>query len=449
MNTTTFAGAPGGAIPHLATHDDDALFRKITWRLMPLLFTCFIFNYLARTNVGYAQLHMKDQLGFGDAVFGLGAGIFFLGYALFEIPSNLLLSKIGVRASLLRIMALWGLTSAATIFVTTPTQYYVMRFLLGVFEAGFLPGILFYLTLWYPSGRRAQPTAFFLMGAGAAPIIAGPIAGLAMTYLDGLWSVKGWQWLFLVEGLPSVLLGVVAYFWLTNIPAQASWLTKAEQLRAQQLLEQDQADHGAAERQTFGAALRDGRIWLLGAMVFLVVMGVFALSFWQPLMLKSMGLTVLQIGFYSVIPATVGIVCAIIIGRNSDRTLERRWHFAISAITGAIGLVLTTLFMHDALMAIICLTVASAGISSALTLLWAVPGTFLSKSAAATGIALIATVGSSAGVVAPVMVGYIKTATGGFTFSLYILSGALVLSALLMLLALPRSAFAGKRIAAR
>lgn len=449
MRTTTSVGATDGTLPRTAVMVDDALFSKISWRLMPLLFTCFVFNYLARTNVGYAQLHMNQQLSFSDAVFGLGAGAFFIGYALFEVPSNLLLNKIGVRASLLRIMTLWGLTSAATIFVTTPAQYYAMRFLLGVFEAGFLPGILFYLTLWYPSGRRAQPTALFLMGAGAAPILAGPIAGLAMTYLDGVFSVSGWQWLFLVEGLPSVLLGVIAYFWLTNTPAQATWLTDAERLRTQQMLAEDQVAHTTSEHQTFGTALRDGRIWLLGAMVFLVVLGVFALSFWQPIILKSMGLTVLQIGFAAVIPASTGILAAILVGRHSDRTLERRWHFAIPAVIGATGLVLTTLFMHDPVMAILCLSLAAAGISSALTILWAVPGTFMTKSAAATGIAVIATVGSSAGAVAPIMVGYVKTVTGGFSLSLYILGGALVLAALLMLFALPKSALPSTHAAAR
>lgn len=228
MNTATLAGSPTGAPHEMAARADDALFRKITWRLIPLLFACYVLNYLDRTNVGYAQLQMKDQLGFSDAIFGLGAGIFFVGYALFEIPSNLMLARIGVRATLLRIMALWGLTSAAMMFVSTPTQFYVLRFLIGVFEAGFAPGVLFYLTLWYPSRRRAQVTALFFMAYGAAPIVAGPIAGLTMTYLDGALSLRGWQWLFLLEGLPSVLLGIAAFLWLSNSPADAPWLSGAE-----------------------------------------------------------------------------------------------------------------------------------------------------------------------------------------------------------------------------
>ncbi|MDP3654832.1 MAG: MFS transporter [Rhodoferax sp.] len=431
MNPTPLAGA---------ARTDDALFRRITWRLVPLLFACYVFNYLDRTNVGYAQLQMKDQLGFGDAVFGLGAGIFFIGYALFEIPSNWLMARIGMRTTLLRIMGLWGLASAAMLFVSTPLQFYTLRFLIGVFEAGFAPGVLYYLTLWFPSHRRAQVTALFFMGYSAAPIVAGPIAGLTMTYLNGVGSLQGWQWLFLLEGLPSVLLGIAAFFWLSDTPAQADWLTGEEKLRVQQTLDEDQKICGASTRGPAASAWRDGRVWLLGLMSFLVILGIYALSFWQPTLMQTMGLSVLEIGFYSVIPAVVGIAATLVIGRHSDRVRERRWHFAITAALGALGLSLTTVFMHNAPLAVACLALASAGISSAFAILWTVPGTLLSKPAAATGIALITTLGGCAGVVAPVLVGYLKAATGNFTLSLYLLSGALLLSALLMLFALPHPA---------
>lgn len=440
MNTATLERAGPRPPAAAATPEDSALFRKITWRLMPLLCACYVLNYLDRTNVGYAQLQMKEQLGFSDAVFGLGAGIFFLGYAVFEIPSNLMLARIGVRATLLRIMGLWGLASAAMMFATTPTQFYVLRFLIGVFEAGFAPGVLFYLTLWFPSHRRAQATALFFMAFGAAPIVAGPVAALTMTYLDGVFTLHGWQWLFLLEGLPSVLMGIAAFVWLANGPEQANWLSPAERQRLARLLSEDQAAHGAAERHTFGAAMRDGRVWLIGFMSFLIILGIYALSFWQPTLLRSMGLSVLQIGFYAVIPAVAGIAANIAIGRHSDRHRERRWHFALSALVGAAGLALTTLFMQNAVAAVLCLALASVGISGAFTVLWSVPGGFMTKQAAAAGIALISTIGGSAGLVAPMMVGALKTLTGGFTASLYVLSGALVLSALLMLVALPASA---------
>lgn len=442
MNTATYdahdaaAAAPGAVAAQASA--TDAVYRKISWRLIPLLFVCYIFNYLDRTNIGYAQLQMKTDLGFGDAVFGLGAGVFFIGYALFEIPSNMLLARVGVRVTLLRIMALWGLASAAMMFVTTPTQFYVLRFLVGVFEAGFAPGVLFYLTLWLPAHRRARATALFFMAYGAAPIVAGPLAGLTMTYLDGALSLRGWQWLFVVEGVPCVLLGVLAWRWLSNRPDDAPWLTPEEKAQVRRDLAQEQAARGDAKQASFSSALRNRQVWLLGFISFLVILGIYAMSFWQPTLLQSMGLSVLQIGFYSVVPAVLGIVATLVVARHSDRTQERRWHFAVGAVLGAVGLSLTTLFMHSPWAAVACLSLSAMGVSSAFAVLWAVPATLLAKDAAAMGIALITTLGSMAGVVAPVMVGAIKTATGGFSLSLYLLSGALVLAAALMVTVGPR-----------
>lgn len=442
MQSTT-PPTTGPADHSAAAQPDDALFRTITWRLVPLLFVCYVFNYLDRTNVGYAQLQMRDQLGFGDAVFGLGAGIFFLGYALFEVPSNLLLARVGIRRTLLRIMALWGLASAAMAWVSTPTQFYVLRFLVGVFEAGFAPGVLFYLTLWFPARRRAEVTALFFMAFAAAPIVAGPVAGLVMTYLDGALGWRGWQWLFLLEGLPTVLLGVAAWAWLPDSPAQAAWLSAPQRQRLQRLLDADQAP-GAADDDV-GRTLRDGRVWLLGFMAFLVVMAVYALTFWKPTLLTSMGLSVLQVGLLSAIPATVGVASMVWVGRRSDRMHERRWHFALPALGGAVGLVLTALATHSVALALLGLSLATAGLSAAFTVLWAVPGGFLSRRAAAAGIALISTISACGGLVAPLMVGVVRTATGGFALSLYLLAGALVLAALLMRFALPASALPAQR----
>jgi len=443
MNTATTLTHPSGAgavrDTAIRPADDDALYRKVSWRLIPLLCVCYIFNHLDRNNVAFAQLQLKDQLGFSDSIFGLGAAIFFVGYALFEVPSNLLMAHIGARATLLRIMVLWGAVSTATMFVATPMQFYVARFLLGVFEAGFAPGVLFYLTLWYPSQRRAQINGLFFTASAAAPILAGPIAGLTMTYLDGSGGLRGWQWLFLIEGLPSVLLGFVAYRWLTNRPTEAHWLAASEQRRLTDALHTEHASGQATGRQhhqRFSAALRDPRVWLLSLVSFLIVAGIYALVFWQPTMLKSMGLSTLQIGFYSVVPALFGVASMLLVGRRSDRTHERRWHYTISAAVGAAGLSLTTRFMHDPVAAIACLSLAAAGISAAFAIFWAVPGSFLADKAAAGGIALISTLAGCGGVVAPMLVGAIKSATGGFTVSLYVLSGALVVSAPLLWLAL-------------
>lgn len=414
--------------------DEAALFHRIGWRLLPVLCLCYVFNYLDRTNVGYAQLQIKEQLAFSDAVFGLGASLFFVGYAVFEVPSNLLLARIGVRATLLRILCLWGLASAAMMFVRTPTQFYALRFLIGVFEAGFAPGVLYYLTLWFPRRRLAQATALFFMAFSVAPILAGPMAGAIMTYLDGAAGLRGWQWLYLLEGIPCVLLGIVAFRTLPDRPAEAAWLHEADKARLQALLRADSPAPPADPHSGLGAAMRDARVWVLGFVSFLLILGIYALAFWQPTMLKGMGLTVMQVGLYAIVPATTGVIASLLVGRHSDRTGERRWHFAAGALAGAAGLMLTTRFQHDALPAILCLALAAAGTSSAFTVLWSMPGSLLSGRSAAAGIAIVSTVGGSAGMVAPVAVGAIKAATGGFTLSLLLLSSALVLAALIFVL---------------
>ncbi|WP_439668926.1 Major facilitator superfamily protein [Cupriavidus necator] len=411
---------------------DDLLFRKISWRLLPVLCLCYVFNYLDRTNVGYAQLQMKEHLALSDAVFGIGASIFFVGYALFEVPSNMLLARIGVRATLLRIMGLWGLASAAMMFVATPTQFYILRFLVGVFEAGFAPGVLYYLTLWFPRRRLAQATALFFMAFSLAPIVAGPTAGAIMTWLDGARGMRGWQWLFVLEGIPCVLLGIMAFATLPDRPEQAGWLDDAERDRIAHLLRADaptSTTHGGGGVR---AAIRDARVWVLGFVSFLVILGIYALAFWKPTLLKGMGLSIMQVGLVATIPAACGVAASLLIGRHSDRTGERRWHFAIAALVAAVGLMLTTLFPKDPLPAILCLTLVSIGTSSAFTVLWSMPGGVLTGQRAAAGIAIISTVGGSAGMVAPAAVGAIKAATGSFTLSLYLLSLALVLAAVIL-----------------
>jgi len=402
--------------------DESRLFRKVSWRILPVLCACYVFSFLDRTNVGYAQLQMRDELGFSDAVFGVGVSVFFIGYALFEVPSNMLLSRIGVRKTLLRILILWGLASAAMIFVQTPTQFYFVRFLVGVFEAGFVPGVLYYLTLWYPKRRIAQATAIFYMSYTLAPILAGPAAGAIMTWLDGALQLRGWQWLYLLEGLPCLPLGIVAYLLLSESPKEARWLTERERSELARMLSYDRAGHGHAHMRD---AFFDARVWMLGLIVFLVVFGVFALSFWQPTLLKGMGLTVMQVGFAATIPALFGVTAAILVGRHSDKTSERRWHFAGAAMVGAVGMLCASLFSRDPIMTIVCLTLASIGMSSAYAVFWAMPASILSGPSAAAGIAVITTIGSSAGAVAPLLVGTLKTLTGGFTASLYVLSAAL------------------------
>ena len=423
----------------------DALYAKVTWRLLPLLCVCYVFNYMDRTNIGFAQLQMKDQLAFSDAVFGLGAGVFFVSYALSEVPSNMLLTKWGVRKTLLRIMGLWGLASACMMFVSTPTQFYILRFLLGAFEAGFVPGVLYYLTLWYPSHRRAQVTALFFAAYVMAPMFSGPLAGVILAYLDGVQGLKGWQWLFLVEGIPSVLLGLACYLYLDDRPAEAKWLTDAEKNRLIGTIEADLAGHDDGHHHTLVDALRDWRVWFLGVVYFLCVLGSYALSFWQPTILRGMGLSYLEIGFASAVPPIVSIVFMLLVGRSSDRTGERRWHFAGAACMGAVGLAATTLFTQNPVGAVLCLAIGHAGIASCIPIFWTVPGTFLSKTAAAGGIALISTIGVTAGVVAPSMVAYTKALTGEFSYALYIMGAGLLLGGIFILVGVSKQMLAGSQ----
>lgn len=413
------------------TDSDNNLFRKITWRIFPILWLGYFFNYLDRTNIAYAQLQMKGQLGFSDAVFGLGASIVFVGLIAFEIPSNILLARIGIRKTLFRIMMLWGVCSAAMCFVKTPTEFYVLRFLIGMFEAGLAPGVLYYLTLWYPNQRRGQPAALFYTAPSFARIVSGPLAGVFMTYLNGAGNLQGWQWMFIMEGLPCVILAIAAYTFLADSPDKAHWLNHEERFRAQQLILDDSAAHQTHDRQNLLAVMRDPRLWVLSFVGFLMLIALFGLTFWQPTLLKGMGLTVMQVGMYSVLPALCGVVASIFVAKHSDATGERCWHFTLSAVVAAVGLLLTAFFPTNVISTLLCLCLAWAGMNSAYSLLWALPGRIFSGKVAATGIGIITVIQGSAGIAGPYGIALIKVATGGFAVSLYIMSGLLIASALL------------------
>lgn len=437
MQIATHPDSPP-ATQSAATQSDDVLFKRIAWRLMPILFIGYLINYLDRTNVGYAQLQMREVLAFSDAVFGLGAAAFFVGYMLFEIPSNLLLVRIGIKKTMLRIMLLWGLASMATMLVTTPTHFYAVRFLVGVFEAGFAPGVLYYLTLWFPANRRARANALFLMGFAVAPIVAGPIAGVVLTYMDGLGGLQGWQWLFVVEGIPALVLAFVCWRWLDNTPADAAWLSATERTHVATVLHEDA--HHAGKPTRWYDGLDQPRAWGLGSVAFLLVCSIYAMTFWQPTLLKGMGLSLMQVGLAAVIPATASVIAALWLGGRSDRLRERRWHFSACALAGAAGLALTAFSTHDVVAAVLSLTLATAGLSAAMTILWATPGEILPRSSLAAAIALITTMNSFSGVVAPLLVAKVREASGGFTVSLLILASGLVLAAALFHVVLGRNA---------
>src|ERR1700741_168967 len=317
----------------------ESVYSKVSRRLIPLLLIAYMIAFLDRINIGYAQLQMKQTLPFGDAVYGLGAGIFFLGYFLFEVPSNLLLERIGARKTLLRIMVLWGITAASMMFVSTPTQFYIARFLLGVFEAGFFPGVILYFTYWFPSVRRGQVIAIFMSATTIVSVIAGPLCGATLKYLDGVSGLAGWQWLFIVQGLPAAVLGVIIYLYLQDRPADAQWLTPAEKDLLNHNLTHDTKNIAGEAEGGVWKMLRDWRVYVLSLVYFLLLGATYTMVFWLPTLIQSWGVKgLLLLGVYAAIPNASCVVGMILIGRSSDKHRERRWHFAICVAIGAIGL---------------------------------------------------------------------------------------------------------------
>ena len=428
---------PQPAGPGRAAADDhvEAVYSKVSWRIMPLLLICYLIAYLDRINIGYAQLQMKQTLPFSDAAYGLGAGIFFIGYFLFEVPSTLMLERIGARKTLLRIMFCWGVVAAAMMFVTTPTQFYVLRFLLGAFEAGFFPGIILYLTFWYPPARRGQIIAIFMTATTVAAVIAGPLSGGIMKWMNGINGWHGWQWLFLVQGLPASVLGIVCFFYLQDKPEQADWLNASEKQVLRDHLDHDKSLVAGAAHGSFWQMLRDPKVYTLALVYFLLLGATYTMVFWAPTLIKSWGISDLfMIGIYSAIPNLFGVIGMVLIGRSSDRMKERRWHFMACVLIAAVGLGITTVTQGNFIASLAGLSFAVIGIASATPLFFTVTTEYLSKAAAAGGIALISSLGNLGAAVSPVVTGAINTATGSAVYSmylvmaLYLLSGALLLA---------------------
>jgi len=421
-----------------AARDDhvESVYSKVGWRIMPLLVICYIIAFLDRINIGYAQLQMKQTLPFSDTVYGLGAGIFFIGYFLFEVPSNLMLEKIGARKTLLRIMFCWGVVAAGMMFVQTPTQFYVMRFLLGAFEAGFFPGVILYLTFWYPPARRGQMIAIFMTATSLASIIAGPLCGAILKWMDGVNGWHGWQWLFLVQGLPASVLGIVAYLYLQDKPEDAHWLDAGEKKVLRDHLEHDQGLIAGASHTSMWQMLKDPKVYTLALVYFLLLGATYTMIFWLPTLIKSWGIADLfMIGIYAAIPSLFGVVAMVLIGRSSDRRKERRWHFAVCVALAAVGLAITIVTQGNFLGSMIGLCIATVGLTSATPLFFAATSEYLPKAAAAGGIALISSLGNLGGAVSPSITGAINTATGNPANSMYlviawyVVAGAIMLSA--------------------
>lgn len=423
--------------PALENPAHKAVFSKIDWRIIPLLLVAYMVAYLDRINVGYAQLQMKQTLPFGDAVYGFGAGIFFIGYFLFEVPSNLILEKIGARKTLLRIMVLWGLAACAMMFVSTPFQFYMVRFLLGVFEAGFFPGVILYFTYWYPSVRRGQVIAIFMSATTIVSVIAGPLCGFILKYFDGLSGLHGWQWLFLVQGAPAVILGVLVFVLLEDKPAQAAWLSQEDKAVLVDAFQHDVKDVEGEAEGTFWQMLRDPKAYALALVYFLLLGATYTMVFWLPTLIHSWGVKDLfLVGIYSGIPNAAGVIGMILIGRHSDTGHERRWHFAACVAIAALGLFVTTLLQGNLVGSILALAFAVIGIASATPLFFALTSEYLSAGAAAGGLAFISSLGNLGPAVSPSINGFILRTTGDniysmyFVMALYLLSGALLLLAI-------------------
>lgn len=410
---------------------EDATYRKVSWRLVPFLLLCYVVAYLDRVNVGFAKLQMLSDLQFSETIYGLGAGIFFIGYFLFEVPSNVILHKVGARIWIARIMITWGLISASMMFVTTPTMFYVLRFLLGIAEAGFFPGIILYLTYWYPAARRGRTTTYFMTAIALSGVIGGPLSGWIMQAFDGHNGWAGWQWMFLVEGVPSILVGIWVLLYLDDRIAHAKWLTTEEKsLLERNIANENQHKEDPPVRQV----LSSPRVWLMSAIYFSFVMGLYGVSFWLPTIIKQTGVKgALDVGLLTAIPYGCAVIGMVLVAYSADRRGERRWHIAMPALLGAVGLVLSVQWHGNTAMAMVALTMATIGILTTLPLFWSLPTAFLAGTGAAAGIALINSLGNLAGFISPYAVGWLKDMTQSTDSGMYLLAVCLVVGAALTL----------------
>ncbi|MGW3627107.1 MFS transporter [Streptomyces sp. NPDC000880] len=411
----------------------ERIYRKVSWRLFPLIIVCYFLAFLDRTNVGIAKLQMNDELGLSDAAFGLGAGLFFIGYVLFEVPSNLYMHKIGAKKTISRIMVLWGIVSACFMFVENPAEFYALRLLLGACEAGFFPGVILYLTYWFPSDMRARAIGIFILAQPVSGLVGAPLGGWILGSFDHVGGLSGWQWLFLIEGIPSIILGIAVIWLLTDTPQEAKWLTEREkglvlgEVKRDRELKKSFASHSLSE------LVRDKYMILLVALVFAQSMGLYGLSFWLPTLVKNAGVDgTLMTGVVTAAPYACGIIAMIFVSRSSDRRHERKWHLSVPFCVTAAGISTSAALGGSSTIAsIAALCVAGAGAYTVAALCWNVPPAFFTGVAAAAGIAGINALGNLGGFVSPYLIGLSQTLSGGTALGFYILSGVLVVGAIL------------------
>lgn len=431
MEENRIAYAPSNLITE--TEFENNLYRKVAFKIIPFLMVCYIAAYLDRVNVGFAKLHMLDALQFSEAVYGLGAGIFFVGYFLFEVPSNLLMHKIGAKKTIARIMVLWAIISAAMAFVQTPTQFYIARFLLGAAEAGFYPAVILYLTYWFPSNRRGKITAIFMTAVPLAGILGGPLSGWIMQDMHNMHGFQGWQWMFILEAIPSLILGFLVFRLLNDKIQDAKWLNEQEKqyLNEKIILEKK----SQTEHVSLFSLLKDKRVIHMALICYCTVSSLSGLSFWLPSVIKSTGVSsVLHIGLLTAIPYIFAVISMILVCGHSDKTGERRWHMIIPFLVGGVGLTLSTFFGHNPTLAIAMLSVAAAGTMVCSPLFWSLPTAFLNGRSAAAGIAGINSFAGLAAFFSPFIIGWIKQITGSTDIGMYFLASFTVIGAVLVYL---------------
>ncbi|PLZ03518.1 MFS transporter [Burkholderia sp. WAC0059] len=407
---------------------------KLTWRILPFVMLLYFVSFLDRVNVGFAAFSMNHALGLTPAMFGLGGGIFFIGYFLFEVPSNLILNRVGARIWIARVMVTWGLVSAASAFVTGPTSFYALRFLLGVAEAGFFPGVILYLSQWFPTRQRAMAAAVFMAAAPLSSALGSPVSGAVME-LPRLLGLANWQWLFVIEAVPALLLGFAVLKVLIDRPEQAKWLEPDEREWLLATLREESRARDAHAGHVAGAlrALADPRVLALALIYFGTSAGLYTLGIWAPLMIREFGFSALGTGLINAIPNVLAIVGMIVWARHSDRSKERTWHIIVPCLVAAAGLAFAGI-AQTVVGVVAALVLVNVGISSAKAPLWAMPASFLSGAGAAAGIAMTNSIGNLGGFVGPFVIGWLKSRTGGYAGGLYVVAAFLVLSAALTLL---------------
>lgn len=418
-----------------ATRQESDLYKRVILRIIPFIFICYVLNYIDRVNVSFAKLQFQNDLNLTDASYGLGVGVFYIGYILFEVPSNLLLQKIGARKTITRIMCLWGLISMSMAFVSSPAQFYAARILLGAAEAGFFPGIVLYLTYWFPHQLRGRVMSFFVLAIAVSGMTGGPLSGWILQHMAGVEGLKGWQWLFLIEGLLPIAMGICANFILDDRPRDASWLTEDERL----VLTANLSSAGEGQRHSplraFLSALKNPKLWIATSGYFSITWAGMVLNFWAPTIIQRSGVSnVLHVGLLSAVPYFVGACGMLLLCRSSDRLLERRWHFATAAFIASAAVLAMAMAASNWIAAVACLAVLAVGYLSATALFWTIPSRFLTEAESAGSIAFISSIGQIGSLTAPAIFGFVTAKTGSLAAGSYLVATVLAAGALAVLM---------------